>query len=42
MVEFFAGTAVLCSIAKQYGLVSSLAIDKAKKRGARSTIFSGT
>lgn len=39
MIEVFAGTAVLCSIAKQYGLVSSLAIDKVKKRGARSTIF---
>ena len=39
MIEVFAGTAVLCSIAKQFGLVSSLAIDKVKKRGARSTIF---
>ena len=39
MIEVFAGTAVLCSIAKQYGLVSSLAIDKVKKKGSRSTIF---
>ena len=39
MIEVFAGVAVLSSIAKQYGLVSSLAVDKVKKRGARSTIF---
>ena len=42
MIEVFAGTAVLSSVAKQFGLVTSLAIDKVKKRGARSTIFSWT
>ena len=39
MIEVFAGSAVLCSVAKQFGLVSSLAVDKVKKRGARSTTF---
>ena len=39
MIEVFAGTAVLSSVAKQFGLVSSLAVDKVRKRGARSTIF---
>ena len=39
MVEVFAGSAVLCSIAKQAGMGASMAIDKLCKRGARSTIF---
>ena len=39
MLEIFAGGAVLCSVAKQYGLTGSMAIDKVRKRSARSTIF---
>lgn len=39
MIEIFAGGAVLCSIAKQLGLVDSLAIDKVRKKGVCSTIF---
>ena len=38
MIEIFAGGAVLCSIAKQLGLVDSLAIDKVRKKGVCSTI----
>ena len=39
MIEIFAGSAVLCAVAKQAGLSSSIAIDKVKKKHARSTIF---
>ena len=39
MIEVFAGAAVLCSVAKQFGLKSSIAVDKIKKRNARSTIY---
>lgn len=39
MIEVFAGGAVLCSVAKSYGLNSSIAIDKVKKPNARSTIL---
>ena len=39
MIEVFAGSAVLCAVAKQAGLSSSMAIDKVKKKSARSTIF---
>lgn len=39
MIEVFSGTATLCSVAKQYGLDGSLALDKTKKRGAKATIF---
>lgn len=38
MIEIFAGYAVLCSIAKQAGMTSSLAIDKIRKQGARCSI----
>eukprot|EP00435_Cladocopium_sp_Y103_P037698 s2538_g10.t1 len=38
MVEIFAGFAVLCSVSKQAGMTSSLAVDKIRKAGARSTI----
>ena len=39
MIEIFAGTAVLCSVSKQLGLQNSIAVDKERKRGARSSIF---
>lgn len=39
MLEIFAGSAILCSIAKQYGMQSSLAVDKLQKPGARSSII---
>jgi hypothetical protein len=39
MIELYSGTATLCSVAKQSGMSASLALDKARKRGARSTIF---
>lgn len=39
MLEVFAGCAILCAVAKQRGLSSSIAIDKLRKRSARSTIF---
>ena len=39
MIEVFAGSAVLCAVAKQAGLSCSIAIDKVKKKSARSTIF---
>ena len=39
MIEIFNGTATLCSVAKQCGLNSSLALDKVRKKGARATIF---
>ena len=39
MIEVFSGTATLCSVAKQYGLDGSLALDKLRKKGARTTIF---
>lgn len=39
MIEIFAGSAVLCAVAKQAGLSSSIAIDKVKKKNSRSTIF---
>eukprot|EP00435_Cladocopium_sp_Y103_P038332 s3870_g10.t1 len=39
MIEVFAGAAVLCAVSKQAGLLSSIAIDKVKKKSARSTIF---
>ena len=39
MIEVFAGAAVLCAVSKQNGLESSLAIDKVRKRGCRSTIL---
>ena len=38
MLEVFAGSAVLTSIAKQQGLYSSIAVDKTQKRGARASI----
>ena len=39
MIEIFAGAAVLCSVAKQLGMRNSIAVDKVKKRNARSTIY---
>ena len=39
MIEIFAGAAVLCAVSKQAGLVSSIAIDKVKKKSARSSIY---
>lgn len=39
MIEIFAGSAVLCSIAKQGGLSGSLAIDKVRLKNARSSIM---
>ena len=39
MIEIFSGTATLCSVAKQYGMLNSLALDKIKKRGSKTTIF---
>ena len=38
MIEFFAGVGILCAIAKQRNMTQSFAVDKAKKRGARSAI----
>ncbi len=39
MIEIFSGTATLCSVAKQFGMSNSLALDKIKKRGSKTTIF---
>ena len=39
MIEIFAGAAVLCSVAKQFGLHGSIAVDKTRKKAARSAIF---
>ena len=34
MIEVFAGSAVLCAVAKQAGLSCSIAIDKVKKKSS--------
>ncbi len=39
MIEVFAGAAVLCSVAKQHGMHGSIAVDKIRKKNARSSIF---
>ena len=39
MIEIFSGTATICSVAKQCGMVNSLALDKIRKRGSKTTIF---
>ena len=39
MVEVFSGTATLTSVAKQFGMKSSMALDKVRKKGARATIY---
>jgi len=39
MIEIFAGVAILCATAKQAGMGSSIAIDKVKKKSARSSII---
>ena len=39
MIEIFSGTATLCSVAKQFGMTNSLALDKIRKRGSKTTIF---
>lgn len=38
MIEFFAGVGILCAIAKQHNMTQSFAVDKVRKRGARSAI----
>ena len=39
MIEIFAGAAVLCAVSKHAGLTSSIAVDKVKKKSARSSIY---
>ena len=39
MIEVFSGTATLCSVAKQFGMSGSMALDKVRKKGAKATIF---
>ena len=39
MIELFAGTAILCSVAKQMGLKGSLAVDKIKQHHTFATVF---
>lgn len=39
MLEVFVGSAMLCSVAKQYGLNNSLAVDKVQKAGARASVI---
>ena len=39
MIEVFSGTATLTSVAKQFGMKSSMALDKVRKKGARATIY---
>ena len=39
MLEIFAGSAILSSIAKQYGMQGSLAVDKVQKPGARASVI---
>ena len=38
MLEVFAGMAVLCAVSKSFGMESSVAVDKARKRNARASI----
>ena len=39
MIEIFAGVGILCSVAKQFGLENSLAVDKHRKNNARVSIM---
>lgn len=39
MIEVFCGCAILCATAKQHGLAGSIAVDKERKKGARSSVF---
>lgn len=39
MIQLFSGAATLCAVAKEHGMKNSLALDKFRKRGIRSTIF---
>ena len=39
MIEVFSGTATLCAVSKSYGMESSMAPDKVRKRGAKATIY---
>lgn len=39
MIEVFCRCAILCATAKRRGLSGSIAVDKERKRGARSSIF---
>ena len=38
MIEFFAGVAVLCSVAKQHGMVQSYGVDKTRSKSVRSSV----
>ena len=38
MIEFFAGGAVLTSVAKHFGMKSSIAVAKSRKQGARASV----
>ena len=38
MIEFFAGIAVLCSVAKQHGMVQSYGVDKIRSKSVRSSV----
>lgn len=40
MIELFSGTATLCSVSKQYGFESSMALNKKRKRAAK--LFAST
>ncbi len=38
MIEFFAGMAVLCSVAKQHGMAQSYGVDKHRSKSVRSSV----
>ena len=38
MIEFFAGVAVLCSVAKQHGMAQSYGVDKIRSKPVRSSV----
>lgn len=38
MIEFFAGVAVLCSVAKQHGMAQSYGVDKTRSKSVRSSV----
>ena len=38
MIEFFAGVAVLCSVAKQHGMMQSYGVDKTRSKAVRSSV----
>ena len=39
MIELFAGHAILTSVAKEFGMLNSIALDKIRKPGTRASIF---